>query len=128
MVIKQIGNYKWIHIQCTYSTISEFRRQLSHLNTPRTHSEADCSHLEINNLKIYNENKLKELASLQKDIQQIKSDSLERENILKQEAVKLKNIIKEAQVKHDLQNKDLQIEIKAKNDAILAFQKNPDRN
>jgi hypothetical protein len=86
-------------------------------------SQTRSLNLEINNLKTSNENKLKELASLQEDIQQIKSDSLERENILKQEAVKLKNIIKEAQVKHDLQNKDLQIEILAKNDAILAFQK-----
>ena len=66
---------------------------------------------------------IKELASLQEELQQIKSDYLERENILKQEAVKLKNIIKEAQVKLDLQNNDLQIEIKAKNVSILALQK-----
>ena len=74
-------------------------------------------------MKTSNENKLKELASLQEELQHIKSDSLERENILKQEAGKLKNIIKEAQVKLDLQNNDLQIKIKAKNDSFLALQK-----
>ena len=74
-------------------------------------------------MKTSNENKLKELASLQEKLQQIKSGSVERENILKQEVVNLKNIIREAQVKLDSQNNDLQIEIKAKNDYISALKK-----
>ena len=45
-------------------------------------SQTRSLNLEINNLKTSNENKLKELASLQEEIQQMKSDSLERKKYI----------------------------------------------
>ena len=52
-------------------------------------SQKQSLNLEINNLRTSNENKLKEHASLQEDLHQLKYGSLEKENIIKIEAVRL---------------------------------------
>ena len=62
-------------------------------------SQTKSFNLECEKLKTTYENKLKELANFQNELQQLKAGSSKKENFQPAEPVKLENVIREAQVK-----------------------------